>query len=1140
VPTIYDNITLQLLSGLRGVMADASAADFCVGYFNLRGWGHLADLVDRFEGTDAGCCRVLVGMHRPPDQEMRDAYRAGRREEPLDPPTTKRLQRDSAEGFKAQLSFGVPTNETEEALRRLAEQLRARKVRVKLFLRHPLHAKLYLVHRTDPVAPLVGYVGSSNLTQSGLVQNGELNVDVLEQDAAWKLHEWFHKHWEDRHSFDISDELADLIETSWAASALVRPYLVYLKMVYHLSHDARTGEQEYKLPRDLRGKLLAFQEAAVSLATRHLHLRGGVLLGDVVGLGKTYMAIAIARIMQEDEGTDTLILCPPNLCDMWESYAREFRLIHKVVPTSKVQDELPELRRYRLLIIDESHNLRNREGARYQAIQDYIERNEPRCLLVTATPYNMQYTDLGNQLRLFVDAKRDLGVRPEQYFAEVDEGDFAAEHQASPRSLTAFEQSDHANDWRDLMRLYMVRRTRRFIIDNYAHYDAERKRHFVLFPDGSRSYFPVRQPRNLTFQLDEDDPSDQYARLYRQEVVDVVNALCLPRYGLAQYIDSDPTQTATIGERKIIEDLGRAGRRLMGFCRTNLFKRLESNGHAFLLSVRRHVLRNMVTLHALRNGWPVPIGTQDAALLDTATSDADQVAEQEVLDLTEGEDAGEEASPGPSDGLARFEQQAAEVYAGYSTALKRRFKWLPAELFTGTLADHLQADAEALSTLLREAGDWDPDRDTKLSALAKLLTGKHKRDKVLVFTQFADTAAYLADQLKRLGLTDLEAVTGASGHPTVLAKRFSPVSNSYRLPERELRVLIATDVLSEGQNLQDCHVVVNYDLPWAIIRLVQRAGRVDRIGQLHDTIQVHSFLPAEGVERIIRLHARLRLRLEQNNEVVGSDERFFDEAYESKLKDLYTERASALDDEDGADVDLASEALSHWNAATEADRNAALALPPMVHTTRAHELAEHSPAGALVYLRTGEGNDALVRVDTEARIVSQSLSGILREVACSPETPPKERDARHHDWVARAVQAAASDENLTGGRLGSPRSVRRRTYERLIAYLTRERGTLFATPELERTVNAILTHALTSRARESLGRQLRLGASDETLSDIVTNLHEDGRLVVVEEQAKAAEPEIVCSIGLSASAPPASLPPARGGTEGGGNDPDAH
>ena len=221
---------------------------------------------------------------------------------------------------------------------------------------------------------------------------------------------------------------------------------------------------------------------------------------------------------------------------------------------------------------------------------------------------------------------------------------------------------------------------------------------------------------------------------------------------------------------------------------------------------------------------------------------------------------------------------------------------------------------------------------------------------MLVFTQFADTVDYLARQLKAQGIAALEGVTGDSDDPTALAWRFSPVSNDKReqvRPADELRILIATDVLSEGQNLQDAAIVVNYDLPWAIIRLIQRAGRVDRIGQQSDSITCYSFLPAEGVERIIRLRERVRTRLQQNAEVVGTDEAFFeDEANTQSLVDLYNEKAGILDGEADTEVDLASQAYQIWKNATDANpklKGMIEKLPNVVFSTRAHRGTAAAP-----------------------------------------------------------------------------------------------------------------------------------------------------------------------------------------------------
>ena len=164
------------------------------------------------------------------------------------------------------------------------------------------------------------------------------------------------------------------------------------------------------------------------------------------------------------------------------------------MPISQVQNKLPKLRRYRVVLIDESHNLRNREGKRYRAITEYIAANESKCILLSATPYNKSYLDLSAQLRLFVPEDEDLGLRPEALINElggssVGELEFIRKHQCSVRSLAAFEKSEHPDDWRELMKRYMVRRTRSFIKDNYADTD-ETGRKYLEFSDGRHSYFP--------------------------------------------------------------------------------------------------------------------------------------------------------------------------------------------------------------------------------------------------------------------------------------------------------------------------------------------------------------------------------------------------------------------------------------------------------------------------------------------------------------------------------------------------------------------------------------------------------------------------------------------------------------------------
>ena len=1115
MPRIFDNIEQRLLPALTQTLEVAERADFCVGYFNLRGWRALDSRVERWAGGEGHCCRLLVGMQRLPHDDLRSA-KGFSGEGRLDNAAALRLKKRLAEEFREQLTIGAPTNEDEAGLRRLARQIKSGKVVVKLFLRHTLHAKLYLLFRPDPINPCAAYLGSSNLTLPGLSHQGELNVDVLDHDACGKLAAWFEERWRDRLCIDISDELARIVEESWAREEPIPPYRIFIKMAYHLSQEARAGLNEFRIPKDLSDKLLDFQEAAVKIAAHHLNKRGGVIVGDVVGLGKTLMATALARVFEDDHGLQTLIVCPKNLVPMWRDYRERYGLRGRVLSISRVTRELPAMRRYRLVVIDESHNLRNREGRRYRALREYIRENDSKCILLSATPYNKTYDDLAGQLGLFLREDEDLGIRPERLLREMGETEFVRLHQAPVNSLAAFEQSAHADDWRELMRLYLVRRTRSFIQSNYAAADAENGRKYLTFADGSRSYFPDRVPR--TVRLDADA---QYARLFSDEVVGAVNGLRLPRYGLGNYAAEAPRKPPAPAEAKILEDLSRAGKRLMGFCRTNLFKRLESSGSAFLLSVERHVLRNFVFLHAIENGLPLPIGSLDADLLDAASSDADA---ESGLGGAFDEDGGQRdaaasaSGPAPLRAEQDFRERAAAVYASYAGAYKRRFRWLRADLFTADLRRDLAADADDLRNLLAGFGDWRPAADAKLNALHRLLARTHAERKVLVFTQFADTVRYLQEQLTARGLTRMAAVTGDTADPAAAARRFSPQSNAAAVPaDKETRVLIATDVLSEGQNLQDCAIVINYDLPWAIIRLIQRAGRVDRIGQQSAEIVCYSFLPADGVERLIRLRSRVRERLDENAEVMGTDEAFFEDEDQRAVLDLYNERAGVLDGDDDAEIDLSSYAYQIWKNAVVRDpslKKEIEDMPAVVYSAKAWRPQANRPEGALVYLRTAQGSDALAWMSAAGGGATESWFEILRAAACPPDEPALPRGAAHHDLVRRAAQRIARGEKQVGGQLGRPSGARFRAYERLKRYAREVEDTLFDTEPLRRTVDAIYRYPLRQAAADALNRQLRSGISDEALAELAVTLRDEGRLSIADEEDERREPQIVCSLGL--------------------------
>ena len=542
------------------------------------------------------------------------------------------------------------------------------------------------------------------------------------------------------------------------------------------------------------------------------------------------------------------------------------------------------------------------------------------------------------------------------------------------------------------MRLYLVRRTRGFVQDNYAAADPADGRRYLTFEDGERSYFPTRAPKTLRFDIDA-----QYARLFADDVVDTVNGLALPRYGLGNYVAEAPPEAPTAAERKTLDNLSRAGKRLMGFCRTNLFKRLESSGHAFLLSVERHVLRNFVFLHALDHGLPLPVGTADAGLLDAQSSDEDaETAAGVGLFDGDGDADGEETDEPPeADESASaaprteedFRARAAQVYARFRARYGNRFRWLAAHHFDAALGRDLLVDATTLLDLLARFGAWRPAADAKLKAL----------------------------------------------------------------------------------------------------------------------------------EDLLRLRARVRTRLGENAEVVGADEAFFEDEDQRAVLDLYHEKAGILDGDDDADVDLASYAYQIWRNATANDPALAKQiedLPPVVYSSKAHQEGPGRPAGALVYLRTAQGYDALVWMDRDGRSVTESQLEILRAAECAPGTPALPRHETHHALVAQAAAHVAEEEKHVGGQLGRPSGARFRTYERLKRYADSVKGTVFDTAALRQAIDDVYRHPLRQAAVDTLNRQLRSGVSDEVLAELVVTLREDDRLCVAHEEDERREPSIICSLGL--------------------------
>lgn len=1103
MPDIFDNLKTESAIGpaLQDALAAFDTCDMATGYFDLRGWASFADIIEtKSENRRAGdpaLARVLVGMVMPADS----ALMLSALQEAVQPAAYGAEFNDIGKALAAkdqlvkhlrtQLMRGLPSVAEQSTLQQLKAQLSSGALEIKVFTTAPLHGKTYIFHAPEnPMIQRRAFVGSSNLTKAGFFTNLELNIDVRDNDAVLKLAQWFTDRWDDPFSLMITAEIIELIEESWASDNQPTPYEVYLKVCHALSEDAREG-MGYVLPHSMQNLLLDYQETAVRTLARRVVRRGGTMLGDVVGLGKTLTAIATALMLEAAEDYTTLVLCPKNLERMWNEHLERYGLIGaRVVPYSMADKVLPELKRFHFVICDESHNLRNNTTKASEAIQDYVRRNGSKVLLLTATPYNLAFADVANQIGLYIDDDEDLGIQPAAAIAKdptlIDKVD------GKITTLAAFRRSEEPEDWKRLMSDHLVRRTRSFIKKTAKKETVELsdgktvEREYLQFANGDRFHFPKRVPSPLWHKFSDDDP----ARLMESEsTLDAIRDLTLPRYRLADY--DDPKAPHSDKDTKILADI-KAGRgNVSGFVRIGLFKRLSSSGHSFILSLQRQRARNALFVYAIDNGLEVPLGSfSDHQFM---------VTDEDIED--------------EHDGYGSLETQYTEL----QRRLPASTKWLSSKVFKKRLRKDLERDNRIITELLESFGTWDPAKDSKVNALVDLLRGQHAGDKVLVFTEYADTADYVAQTLKDAGLANVGLASGDSDDPAALARRFSPESN--RLPgeeqdgdeiENPIDVLVATDVLSEGQNLQDSHVVVNYDLPWAIIRIIQRAGRVDRIGQKSDTVNIY-LISHKKIEDAIQLRQRIRKRLGDNAAAFGSDERFFGDDKEVNLLDDFYKGVVPSEDEleqEEGEADAVSEAWLVWSSVREHKPELAakiLKMQDMVHSTR-YAYDHETKTGIATFASTTSGVDAFAASfdSASAEPVERLLTPLeaLKVFRAQESTPTVELRSDHFERETKLVKEKLTTEFVAAGNL---KGIRKWAFERLA-------GTLYG-DDASDALAAINDRPLTEYANIRLRQARRSKYGDQDLADLLKQLHGEERLVI--GSSERDEIKIVCSIGVT-------------------------
>ncbi len=817
IPDLIDNRKHRLADVLRDALAQSRdpRLDVVTAFFNLNGLEVLEPEIQTLSRL-----RLLLG------KEQEQAFVVGDR-------LLAELEDASA---RAEITAGE--------IRKWRTFLDRDGVEIRYYRKAFVHGKAYILDGVPALGSL-GIVGSSNFTGAGLSTNLELNAVLKQTSAVRELKTWFEHLWN-----EAEDYKAALLELLERFTRTYTPYEIYIKVLYEAFRDQLDrdlGEEDAK-PSPI--VLADFQRDGYFAAREILENYGGVLIADSVGLGKTYLALRLLEDYAYRERQTALVVCPAAIADtVWRPLLRQFAIPHEIVSMERIsQKDFPVeayARRFRIIVVDESHNFRNPNTNRWTHLFRVIADGEPdkKVILLTATPVNNTVFDLYHQLCLI--------TRDEPRFL-LSAG--------IPNLREYFRRAErHKEALYEVLEAIAVRRSRRFIRANYPHAEI----------DGQPIRFPERRLRTVHYSL-----NNTYGPNLYRKIAKAIESLLLAPYQVDMYrrellqarrqwakqsgLFENPEDSQDSMVQRLQEALGWSGEQAHTFLmtigrqtalahimRVLYLKRLESSVEALRISLERLLDFLNAFLQALEAG----------RLLDA----------QSYRRWVQLEGSWDEADE-PSDGMDFISELPALSPEHYDIDSIRNAVWTDLHTLEDVLAelqqDHADDKLETLKDLL-----LDPELNNR---------------KVVIFCYFKDTARYLYRQLlsdtdflnalghQRISIVDSDVKPSERWQRIV---RFAPHANDRPdMPrEEQIDLLISTDALSEGQNLQDASVIINYDLHWNPVRLVQRVGRLDRIGSPHPIIDVYNFFPEEELENLLRILERLYEKLHAINRTVGLD-----------------------------------------------------------------------------------------------------------------------------------------------------------------------------------------------------------------------------------------------------------------------------
>ena len=819
-----------------------------------------------------------------------------------------------SKGVESEMSSSQDSSEIEEGVNKFLEWLKTGKLEIKAYPTANIHAKLYIMTFLTGDRDIGRVItGSSNFTQAGLIDNLEFNVELKNRaDYDFALNK-FNELWKD--AVDVGEKYVDTIQTKTWLNNNITPYQLYLKFLYEYFKDeiGQTDEVFYKyLPIDF--KKLEYQEQAVLNAKKILDEYGGVFVSDVVGLGKTYISALLAGQL---DGY-TLVIVPPVLLDennpgSWRNVFSDFRVAADFESIGKLDKLIKRgIEKYKNIFIDEAHRFRTESNITYEKLAQICRGK--RVILVTATPLNNRPADILSQIKLFQKERKSTIPNVadlKSFFTKLEKRIKDLDRQRDYKEYIRITRANAREIREYVLKHLMVRRTRSEV---EKYYGKDLKKQKLAFPE-------VADPEPLFYEM-----NDEEDKIFNETIELIVKKFGYYRYTPLLFYRGD----------KKLDQLELQSQRNMGaFMKILLVKRLESSFHAFKNTIDRFINSYRRFLEEFENG-KVYVSKKHINKIFEFLEAGDDEAIQRLID----------------------EDKAKEY---------------PSEEFDQEFKEHLEHDLKIL-THIHTA--WrNITRDPKLLKFIEVLSRRKtlKQNKLIVFTESKETAEYLSRNLQAKLNEKILTFSGASSAP-VRDKVIDNFDAKARHKKDDYRILVATEVLSEGVNLHRSNVVINYDIPWNPTRLMQRVGRINRVDTDFDRIYTFNFFPTKQSNDQIKLKEAAEAKIQSFISMLGSDARLLTEGEPVESFELFSRLVSksTITGEDGEDEsELKYLQVIRDIRDNDPDLFASIKrLPQKARTSR-----KDNPPGPPLSKRAENGSDRLLTYFRKGRLQKFFLAG---------------------------------------------------------------------------------------------------------------------------------------------------------------------